>query len=346
MFKAMKKPTIHDLARLAGVSKTTVSHAFSGRRHVDPQTRDRIEELAQQIGYRPNLAAQRLRTGRTGMIALASSMPFSVAAGPSRLGFLMEIAASAAMASLTRNKALCLIPPLSMENSLHEIAVDGVIVVEPFQNDPIVEHFCTTGVPIVSIGRVPGQPEIPHVDLRSGRTAQMMLQHLTDAGARHIGLVTGAQRRNSYVETEEVYASFCEETGRRSLALRLDEVGGEEESERRCTELLTDHPEVDALFVSVDAFASGAVTAAMRLGTSIPGSLKIATRYNGLRAKLSNPPLTAMDLRLELVAEIAVDMLVAVIDGGKPENVPAPLPILVRRSSTELLDEKFAARMG
>ena len=107
----MAKPTISDLARAAGVSPTTVSHAFSGRRHVDPETRERIQALAREIGYHPNALAQRLRSGRSGTIALGSSMPFAIAAGPSRLGFLMEIAASATMSAFARDIALCLIPP-------------------------------------------------------------------------------------------------------------------------------------------------------------------------------------------------------------------------------------------
>ena len=107
----MGKPTISDLARRAGVSPTTVSHAFSGRRHVDPETRERILGIAREMNYHPSSVARGLRSGRTGMIALASSMPFAIAAGPSRLGFLMEIAASAAMSALTRDIALCLIPP-------------------------------------------------------------------------------------------------------------------------------------------------------------------------------------------------------------------------------------------
>ena len=127
----MSKPTIADLAKAAGVSATTVSHAFSGRRYVDPETRKRIEALAEAIGYRPNHRARRLRTGGAGSIALVSSMPFAVAAGPSRLGFLMEIAAAAAVTAFSRGISLCLVPPLGPRDSLDALEVLGAIVVEP-----------------------------------------------------------------------------------------------------------------------------------------------------------------------------------------------------------------------
>src|SRR5713101_1154572 len=95
------RPTITDVARAAGVSMTTVSHALNGRGFVDPATRERVKEAARKLGYRPNLHAQKLRGGGAHTIVLLSSMPFGVSAGPSRLGFLMEVAAVAATAALT-----------------------------------------------------------------------------------------------------------------------------------------------------------------------------------------------------------------------------------------------------
>ncbi|MFC6673731.1 LacI family DNA-binding transcriptional regulator [Marinobacterium aestuariivivens] len=74
--------TIADVAREAGVSRTTVSHALNDRGQVDPKTRARVKQIARDLGYRPNLRAQRLRTGKANSIALVSSMPFAVAGGP------------------------------------------------------------------------------------------------------------------------------------------------------------------------------------------------------------------------------------------------------------------------
>src|SRR5476649_412004 len=91
---------IVDVAREAGVSITTVSHALNGRGFVDPLTREAVKRVALRLGYRPNRHAQQLRGGSTHVIALISSMPFAVAGGPSRLGFMMEIAAVAASVAL------------------------------------------------------------------------------------------------------------------------------------------------------------------------------------------------------------------------------------------------------
>jgi DNA-binding LacI/PurR family transcriptional regulator len=331
----MPRPTIQDVARAAGVSPTTVSHAFSGRRHVDPETRKRIEAVAAQLGYRPNLRAQRLRTGRSGAIALVSSMPFSVAAGPSRLGFMMEIAAVAASAALSRDLALCLVPPLDGMERLDFLDVDGAIVIEPAAGDPFVAAFRQRGVAVVAIGRLPDEPALPFVDLQSRATAELLLDHLRDAGARQIALVTGAQRRNSYVEAEAAYADFAAANGLSPVAIRVDEQSGEEGARRACLELLGNHPGVDGLCVPVDAFAVGALAAATEAGRRVPEDLRLVTRYDGLRARLAVPPLTAVDLHLETVAEQAVELLfLHMANGDAIPAAMAPAPrLIVRRSS-------------
>jgi DNA-binding LacI/PurR family transcriptional regulator len=332
----MGKPTIIELAEAAGVSPTTVSHAFSGRRYVEPETRDRILALASRMGYHANPRARRLRTGGASTIALASSMPFAVAAGPSKLGFLMEIAASAAMTALTRNLALCLVPPLQPGLSLGAIETDGVIVVEPLGDDPILSFFQERGTPVVSIGKAPGQAGVPYVDMQSEATARLILEHLWRPGGR-IGLVTGRQRRNSYLETESAYEAFAQERGFEPLALRVDEVGGEGAAYEAALDFLGNHRDMDAVCVPVDAFATGVLSAAQSLGRAIPDELRIATRYDGMRARLATPSLTAVDLHLDRVAERAVELLIATMDQKAPPDHAMPPPSLIVRHSSSTL---------
>lgn len=329
----MGKPTIIELARAAGVSPTTVSHAFSGHRHVEPETKERILALAARMGYHANPRAQRLRTGGASTIALASSMPFAVAAGPSKLGFLMEIAASAAMTALTRNLALCLVPPLQPNSDLGAIEVDGAIVVEPVGDDPIISFFRNRGTPIVSIGRVPGHPDIPFVDMQSQTTARVMLEHLWRPGSR-IGLITGEQRRNSYLETEAAYETFARQCGFTPFSVWINEIGGEEAAYEVALDLLGRHQDIDAICVPIDAFATGVLAAAQSLGRAIPTDLRVATRYDGMRARLATPSLTAVDLHLDQVAEAAVELLIATMEHRVPSRAAISPPGLVVRNSS------------
>ncbi|WP_246868746.1 LacI family DNA-binding transcriptional regulator [Saccharopolyspora sp. ASAGF58] len=142
------RPTIADVARAAGVSRTTESHALNGIGKVDPRTRERVAKVAAELGYHPSLRAQRLRHGQSRTIGLVSSMPVAVAGGPSRLGFFMEVAASAAETSLLHGFALVLVPPVESDPPLDSLDIDGAIVVEPDENDPTTKRLQARGVPI------------------------------------------------------------------------------------------------------------------------------------------------------------------------------------------------------
>lgn len=297
-----------------------------------------MKAVARELGYRPDVRAQRLRTGEARTIALVSSMPFEVAGGASRLGFLMEVAAVAASAALTRGLALVLVPPMSTARlPLEQLDIDGAIVIEPAQDDPNIALLQSRGLPIVCIGRVPGNDAVPYIDMHTPATTMMLLSHLREQGAKHIALMIGAQRRNSYLDAQESYRTFCTRHRMRPAVACIDETGGEQAAYEACLQLLAQHPELDAICVPVDAFAIGVVRAIGERGLRIPQDIKIVTRYDGLRARTCRPPLTAIDLHLDDVSSLAVDLLFAHL-GGKREQlaVEPPLPQLIVRESSAL----------
>lgn len=333
---AHRRPTILDVARHAGVSPTTVSHALNDRGYVDPQTRERVKATARALGYRPNVRAQRLRTGEAQTIALVSSMPFEVAGGTSRLGFLMEVAGVAAASALTRGLALVLVPPMQGDRlPLERLDIDGAIVIEPTGEDANVAYLQARHLPVVSIGRQPVADPVPYVDLQSAATTEMLLLHLRAQGARRIALLIGAQQRNSYIEAEVAYRQFCAAHAMTPRIVTANEAGGEEAGRLGCAELLQAHPDTDALCATVDAFAVGAIRAIVERGLRVPDDIKIVTRYDGLRAKTCTPALTAVDLHLDQVASLGVQLLFEQL-GGKTgsRHMTPPLPALVVRESS------------
>lgn len=340
------RPTIVEVAREAGVSITTVSHALNDRGFVDPATREHVKATARRLGYRPNRHAKRLRTGGTHSIVLLSSMPFAVAAGPSRLGFLMEVAAAAAASALTRGMALVLAPPLeSAEVPLDALDVDGALVVEPARDDANIDWLREAGLPIVSIGRQPDSTDVPYVDIHSSLTARLLLEHLDAHGAREIALLVGGERRNSYIEAEQAYARFVRKTHGRSRVAHADEAGGEAAGYAEASRLIALHPEIDGMCVPVDAFAVGALKALADARRRVPEDVKVVTRYDGLRARSATPALTAVDLHLDQVATLAVDLLFERLRGEPARGVVAgPKPTLVVRASSQTTRRVAAAR--
>ncbi|QBR00970.1 LacI family DNA-binding transcriptional regulator [Paraburkholderia pallida] len=330
------RPTIADVARAAGVSTTTVSHALNDKGYVDPQTRQRVKDVARELGYRPSVRAQRLRTGEARTIALISSMPFEIAGGASRLGFLMEVAAVAAAAALTRGLALVLVPPVMAGRlPLEQLDIDGAIVIEPTADDANVTHLQERGLPVVCLGRLPGNDAVPYVDIHSFATTALLLRHLHEQGSRQIALLIGAQQRNSYAESRAAYERFCAEHGMTPVIAVADEAGGEEAGREACAALLQQHPQLDGLCALVDAFAVGAVQGLADAGRRVPGDVRIATRYDGIRARSCRPPLTAVDLHLDEMASQAVALLFDHLagKGGAPSATPADPSLVIRESS-------------
>lgn len=313
-----------------------MSHALNNKGFVETGTRERVKAVALALGYRPNVRAQRLRSGEAHTIALLSSMPFEIAGGASRLGFLMEVAAVAAGAALERGLALILVPPMTRDRlPLEQLDIDGAIVIEPVAGDPNLLHLQERALPVVCIGRYPDDTAVPFVDLQSHATTQLLLDHLRLQGARRIALIIGAEQRNSYSETEEAYRAFCKAHRMKPHVTAASEAKGEQGGYDACAALLAAHPDVDALCVPVDAFAVGAVQAIQARGLRIPMDVKIVTRYDGVRARTCTPPLTAVDLHLDRISSLAVDLLFAHL-GGKHGDMQAkaPVPSLIVRASS------------
>lgn len=332
-----RRLTIADVANAAGVSRTTVSHALNDRGQVDPETRALVKAVAERLGYSPNLRAQRLRTGRANAIALLSSMPFAVAGGSSRLGFLMEIAATATEAALRQGVALVLVPPMDEAQALlHTLDIDGAVIIEPVADDPNVACLRKRGVKMVSIGRQPNaQAPLPYIDMHGEQAGTLLLGHLHAQGAQRIGLIIGEQPRHSYLDMERAYRAYCTLHNQVPAIVRADESGGEAAGAAACLALLQAHADIDGLCVPVDAFATGAVRALQDSARKVPEDVKVVTRYDGLRARECSPPLTSLDMHLEEVTALAIELLFEHInDSGQRERINAPMPTLIQRDST------------
>ncbi len=336
-----KTITISDVALAAQVSRTTVSHALNGKGEVNPDTRKKIQEIAEQLGYRPNRFAKALRSGGTKTIALISTIPSAISGGASKLGFMMEVANVAAIYALEHDLYILLVPFIDHNNFDGNLMnVDGVILLEPCLNDPIVKKLVQYKIPLVCIG-TPGQDnkEVPYVDLQSEQTAIKLLEHLVEEGAHQIALITGQSKRNASLKAEEIYSQYCQQYAMTEVVYKVEEHLGEMGGKSAIAEIMKQYPKTDAILVMIDTFATGVMQYLTEKGISVPKQMKVVTRYNGIRALTSNPPLTAVDLHLDDVAKIAIDLLITQlnedIETGSLRVMPAP-EIIKRTSSVQI----------
>ncbi|MBB1246079.1 LacI family DNA-binding transcriptional regulator, partial [Streptomyces durbertensis] len=135
--------TIVDVARAAGVSKSTASDALQGSGRVAEATRLRVRAAAEQLGYRPNSAARRLRRARTGAIGL--HLPQTA----TRLDYYMKLAFGAVARAQEENLDVVLLAPAAHTNEPLASRVDGLLVIDPEADDTAVLELLAAGVPVV-----------------------------------------------------------------------------------------------------------------------------------------------------------------------------------------------------
>ena len=335
----VSRPTIHDVAKAAGVSVTTVSHALNGKGRVDPQTRALVNQVVHKLGYRANRHARGLRSGRSGTLGLMLPVSGDVRSDETlRLDYYMRLAGAAAAAAFAREHALMLLPPVTVGAGLGGLAIDGGIVADPSPSDERMTALAEQGVPAVTIGRDLGRPDHAwYVELDNDANTRLLLDHLADRGAKRIAILTPRAEWAWATETLRAYEAWTHEHGVPRLVVPVAMQPGELSAFRAARRLLAARTPPDAVFVVAERFIRGVLRAARESGRQVPGELLLAAGVDGAYAWEGDPPVTALELHPERMAEAAVAMLLARLDGDpvqQPAHVPATLHI--RASTGEL----------
>src|SRR5213595_2884873 len=212
--RRLERAGIRDVAAAAGVSITTVSDALNGKGRLPDATRRHVREVATRLGYRPSAAARTLRTGKSGLIGLTVTTygdePFTF----TEFAYFAEMARAATSAALARGYALVILPATSRHDVWSNVALDGTVVIDPSDQDPVVTELVRQGLPVVSDGRPAGSlPVTAWVDNDHEAAVLSLLDHLAAAGARRIGLLTGTTTDTYTRLSTEAYLTWCERVG-------------------------------------------------------------------------------------------------------------------------------------
>ena len=325
---------IHEVARRAGVSITTVSHVFSGKRPVAPDTRQRVLQAAEALEYRPNRTARGLATGRTMTFGL--HVPFSgdsFVLNPYFPPLLQGLSAAAAESGY----GFLLIPSDgedqgSVRELLRTRRVDGVIVADPESSDPVIPALMEARVPVVTIGRYLPDPTLSWVDNDHAQAVRDLFLHLDAQEYERFALLSTRARISYFTEVEVAYTSEAERRGMPVMIRRAPDLS-EEPAHRHAIRLLDrrDHP--DVIIASVDRQAIGVLRAADELGIQVPAELGVAGEGDTVLAEHSRPPLTSIRIHPAELGAAAVESLLRLVDGERPDNRVIPAEVVPRRST-------------
>lgn len=330
---------LRDVAELAGVSVRTVSNVVNGFAHVAPDTRARVQAAVDELGYRPNPTARGLRSGRTGVVALVvpelASPYFSdlasrvVRAGEQR-GLTVHIVQSDGEAERERR---LLEGPSGTQ-------VDGVVI-SPWALDPAELRSSSSGLPVVMLGERGSAGAVDHVTVDNEAAAREAVTHLLERGRTTVAAV-GLQPHlpvNTARLRRDGYRAALREAGRPhrpELELPVHELH-RADGAAAARRLLEDRAGVDAVFAFTDQLALGMLAVLLRAGVRVPDDIALVGFDDIEDGRYSVPSLTTVAPDRSVIAELALDALVARIEEtGRPEParaLVAPHRLEVRESS-------------
>jgi DNA-binding LacI/PurR family transcriptional regulator len=329
-----RRATIVDIARAAGVSRTTASAALGGAGRVSDATRTHVREVATALGYVANPTARHLQAGRKGAIGIyVPEHLFGFA-------FYMDFVFGAAEACRDDAFALTLISARPGAEPPPVAHVDGVIVVDPILGDPVVRQLLDSGVPVVSAERHldAGPQPLVTIETEYGLAQSELLDHLWDRGARAPALLTIPVEFSWKRLMEGVYRRWCEARGL-PARVRVLELSADPESVRAQARALLEEPDpVDAILAAADGTALGVLGAAQDTGRRVGADLLVASSIDSLAMQLATPSVTAIQAPPRDIGADGAHVLLAVLRGEEvPATIRRPQPPIAVRDSTAAL---------
>lgn len=328
--------TIRDVARAAGVSVTTVSHALNGKGKVNAETSERIHRLALELGYRPSATARALRRGSTGAIALILPQQIrEIAHQVVGLEYYMQVASMAASVAFEHDRPLILPPRLGATADWASIVPDGVLLCDPIENDPHIDLLESMDVPVVTIERDTGRPDWKHyVSGDNAANTRAVLDHLRAAGATRIALLATDWNWAWAADIDATYLDWCGTNDHEPTLVTVPLHHGLRDAREAAGQLLDGPHPPDAFYAPLEAFSSGVSRACAERGLRIPDDVLLVCGSDGRQTRESDPAITAVDLCPADQTRAAVELLIARIAGAKDQG-PVIVPSVLRvRAST------------
>jgi LacI family transcriptional regulator len=339
-----KRVTSQDVADLAGVSRTTVSLVLNNVKgfKITEQTRQKVRDAAEQLGYIPNATAQALATRRAKAIGLVMTRsPHHIASDsflPQILSGLLEVVKGHQLRLLIES-----VEPEHQDREYLELVrakhIDGMILLTPRIDDTALRRLEEIDTFTVVMGKL-ADSNLYSVDVDNQLAARKATQYLIDIGHTRIACISNAPA--SFSSAHERVLGYKD-------ALVESGIAPEDEMIRyadfdpqsgfdRMKSLLTSGKEFTAVFVASDNVAMGAKSALREAGLRIPDDISIMGFDDIPWAKYSDPPLTTVSLPAQELASRACLLLLDLMRGSDPveKNLVLDTELVVRKSCRKL----------
>jgi LacI family transcriptional regulator len=331
--------TLEEVARLAGVSRSTVSRVINEHPSVKAETRQLVWEAIRQSGYRPHAVARSLVTKRTQIVGMViPEVVSNLFTDP-----FFPILLRGATETCNEHGYQLMLSLFSSSADRQEIYqglvqnayLDGVIVASAAVDDPLISDLLRDGMPFVAVGRSPIE-RVHSVDVDNVGGTEMAMAHLISLGHRRIGTITGRPDMTAGQDRLEGYRRALTAHG-----ITIDEDliadGDFTESSGMAGMQRLLQAEPSAVFVASDMMAVGALRALRQAGLRVPQDISLVSFDDIPIASATEPPLTTVRQPIGRMATLAVETLLDLIEvpGSGPRRIVLPTELVIRESSSK-----------
>jgi DNA-binding LacI/PurR family transcriptional regulator len=327
-----KKATIRDVAAAAGVSVTTVSDALSGKGRLPEATREKVHAVAEQLSYRPSAIARGLRSDGLGLVAICIA-PAGGGGVLTDVGYWASIVTHASQAILSTGQAPVLLPHnVDMLGKLR-LPLDGAIVVDPLENDPVLAYFERKRIHCLTIGRDLQHDSGHWVDDDTREGVRQLLLATVPRGAC-LGFITVGPMKSYIGDAVDGARDWAVEQGGKLI---LQASGSMEvlEVEEAVKALLERGAE--ALIAQNDRLAIRVLEALKSLGKTVPDDVRLLSAADAPELSRAEPAISAAQAHPARLAELAAARLQDIIRGSSDgANAKVPMDVIPRSSAPKL----------
>lgn len=333
----MKRATILDVAKRAGVAKGTVSSVLNGQSKVariSEETERRVLQAADELRYNPNALARMLVSQRTDTLAVVFQRGYFFTSWSS---FTAEVMRGVATAAVELGYDLMLhtrdVPREREGETLADGRVDGALILRD-EDDPIVEELLRQKLPCVRFFSR-GKEDAPYVDADNALGGEIATQHLIDLGHQRIGIVHGPEHSTASNDRLAGYRRALATARLQALPEWEVEIHSPMAPFGQFRELMRSDRAPTAFFVWSDDVALACMTALHEIGLAVPSDVSIVGFDSLEVCERSVPPLTSVRQPVMEMAHRATHILDAIIRGQEVAERQVLFPLLLDiRAST------------
>lgn len=315
-----ERPTLKTIAFMTGLGITTVSRALKDAPDIGAETKERVRMVARQLGYQPNRAGVRLRTGKTNVIALVLSVEEEVMGLTSNLVFgISEILNTTSYHLVVTPHSNSRDPMVPIRYILDTGSADGVIISRMEPNDPRVRLLTERHMPFATHGRTDMGIVHPFHDFDNERFAHEAVERLAAKGCRRIAILMPPPQLTFWSHTRAGYLAGLKSTGCEEVAIPTVNIDSRLSAIRDAVEQVMQGPEAPDGFISCSGNSTIAVMAGIEAaGKAIGKDVELVSKQNSGILNWIRPDIITMNEDIRTAGRELAKAVIGQINGAGP----------------------------